>query len=167
MDIVSCCEEWARWLAQRNFHGWPSKTVLGRCLDDMPTTKCTTCNGKGRLQGHEVGSTHAFLTCDVCKGKGKVPMASTASKINPAMIASTEKHGYIPKVQFNFLAHKVDLVVQNTLTQKQKRVFYTEYGEPGTQYKKACMLNIARSTYSELLGRAHERIKKNLTIRIS
>ena len=93
-------------------------------------------------------------------------MASTASKINPAMISGTEKHGHIPKVQFNFLAHKVDLVVQNTLTQKQKMVFYTEYGEPGTQYKKACMLNIAKSTYSELLSRAHWRIEKSLTTRI-
>ena len=166
MDIVAACEEWARWLSQRNFHGWPSKTILGRCLDDMPTTKCTTCDGRGRLQGHEVGSSRAFLVCEVCKGKGKVSMSVSVSKINPAMISGTGKHGHIPKVQFNFLAHRIDLVVQNTLTQKQKMVFYTEYEEPGTQYKKACMLNIAKSTYSELLSRAHWKIEKNLTIRI-
>ena len=165
MDIVSCCEEWARWLAQRNFHGWPSKTVLGRCLDDMPTTKCTTCNGKGRLQGHEVGSTHAFLTCDVCKGKGKVPMASTASKINPAMIASTEKHGYIPKVQFNFLAHKVDLVVQNTLTDRQRGVIYLEYQEPGSQYRKAHLLGMKMPLYKLHLGQAHRLIQVCLNAR--
>ena len=158
MDIVSCCEEWARWLAQRNFHGWPSKTVLGRCLDDMPTTKCTTCNGKGRLQGHEVGSTHAFLTCDVCKGKGKVLMASTASKINPAMIASTEKHGYIPKVQFNFLAHKIDLVIQE-LPDLPKSVIYAEYTIPGPQTKKARLLNISQSLYSRTLKKNHQTIR--------
>src|SRR3990172_12610636 len=134
MDIVSVCEEWERWLSQRNFHGWPSKTVLGRCLDDMPTTKCTTCDGKGRLQGHEVGSTRAFLVCDVCKGKGKVPMASTASKINPAMIAGTEKHGHIPKVQFNFISHKVDLVVQNEHTEKQQKVVGLECFSLVSQY---------------------------------
>ena len=154
-------------MAQRDFHGWPAKTILGRCLDDMPTTKCTTCDGRGRLQGHEVGSSHAFIVCEICKGKGRVSMAVTASKINPALIQGTERFTRIPKVQFNFLAHRVDLVVQNTLTNKQKMVVYTEYGEPGTKYKKACILGIAKSTYSELLNRAHTKIEKSLTIRIS
>src|SRR3990167_2829539 len=159
-------EEWARWMHQRNFHGWPARTILGRCLDDMPTTTCTNCDGQGRVPGDLVGSAQMFVKCEICKGKGKVPMTASVSKINPALISGTERFDRIPKVQVNFLAHKVDLVVQNTLTEKQKIVVYTEYGRPGTQYKKARMLNIAKSTYSELLSRAHWKIEKNLTIRI-
>ena len=153
-------EEWARWMTQRNFHGWPAKTILGRCLDDMPTTKCTTCDGRGRLPGHEVGSTHQFITCDVCKGKGKIPMTASISKINPALIAGTERFARIPKVQFNFIAHKVDLVVQNTLTSKQKDVVFVEYREPGSQYRKAKILNLQQSAYSRLLSRAHFKVQQ-------
>lgn len=163
MDIVSVMEDWARWLSQRDFHGWPAKTILGRCLDDMPTTKCVVCDGRGRLQGHEVGSARQFLTCEVCKGKGKVPMASTATKINPALIQNTHIHGHIPKVQFNFLAHKVDLVVQTGLKPKFKDVVFIEYSSPGSQYKKAKVLNIPQQTYSDRLMRAHRKITRALT----
>ena len=165
MDIVGIMEEWARWMTQRNFHGWPTKTILGRCLDDMPTTKCTTCDGRGKLSGHEVGSTLQFIVCDVCKGKGKIPMTASASKINPAMIGGTERFARIPKVQFNFIAHKVDLVVQNSLTGRQKDVVYVEYREPGNQHKKAKILGINQRTYSDHLIRAHTRITKALTAR--
>ena len=166
LDIVSIMEEWARWMHQRNFHGWPARTILGWCLDDMPTTICTTCDGQGRVPGDLVGSAQMFVKCEICKGKGKVPMTASVSKINPALISGTERFDRIPKVQFNFLAHKVDLVVQNDLTTKQKNVVYMEYQEPGPKYRKARILNIASSTYCELLNRAHHKIEKNLTIRI-
>ncbi len=165
MDIVSVMEEWARWAAQRNFHGWPAKTVLGRCLDDMPTTKCTTCDGRGKIPGSEVGSSYQFIKCDVCKGLGKVPTASTATKINPAFIQSTDSTYRIPKVQFNHLAHKVDLVFRYSLTLKQQMVTALEYQEPGSQYRKAKLLGINQRTYSDHLIRAHTKVAQSLTTR--
>ena len=158
LDIVACCEEWARWLAQRNFYGWPSKTVLGRCLDDMPTTKCTTCDGRGRLQGHEIGSSRAFLVCEVCKGKGKVSMSVSAAKINPALISGTERFDRLPRIQMNRVAHRIDLVVQN-LSDLPKSVFYAEYTIPGPQTKKARLLNISQSKYSRTLKKNHQSIR--------
>ena len=165
MDIVSVMEEWARWMVQRNFHGWPAKTILGRCLDDMPTTKCTVCDGRGKIPGSEVGSSYQFIKCEVCKGLGKVPTASTATKINPAFIQSTDSTYRIPKVQFNHIAYKVDLVVQNTLTDRQKGVVYVEYQEPGSQYRKAKILGINQRTYSDHLIRAHTKVAQCLTTR--
>ena len=160
LNVVSVMEEWARWMTQRNFHGWPAKTILGRCLEDMPSTRCTVCSGRGKIPGHEVGSSREFIKCDVCKGLGKVPMTASISKTNPALIAGTERFSRIPKVQFNFIAHKVDLVVQNSLTDRQKDVVYVEYREPGSQFKKAKILNLQQSAYSRLLNRAHSKVEK-------
>lgn len=154
MDIVGIMEEWARWMVQRNFHGWPAKTILGRCLDDMPSTRCTVCSGRGKIPGHEVGSSREFIKCDVCKGLGKVPMTASSTKINPALIAGTERFARIPKVQFNFVAHIVDNVVQE-LPENLKNVAYTEYQEPGSQYKKARIIGIPQQTYSHRLQKVH------------
>ena len=68
-------ERWARWSAGREGDtslGWPRITIIGTLIRDMPTTKCFTCNGDGRVPGWKVGSTLAFLTCPTCSGKGKI-----------------------------------------------------------------------------------------------
>ena len=145
-------EEWARWMTQRDFHGWPAKTILGRCLDDMPSTLCPICRGKRKLDGY---------ICDVCRGKGKIPMTASVSKINPAMIPGTERHARIPKIQFNFVAHTVDNVVQE-LPEPLKNVAYTEYREPGSQYKKARLVGIPQQTYSYRLQKVHRLVINSL-----
>lgn len=85
-------------------------------------------------------------------------MATSVSKINPALINGTERFGKLPKVQLNFLAHKVDLVVQN-LPDLPKSVFYAEYTVPGSQTKKAKILNISQSLYSRTLKKNHQSVR--------
>ncbi len=162
LDIVAVMEEWARWSSQRDFHGWPSKTILGRCIEDMPTTKCTTCDGKGQIPGKEVGSTKEFIHCEMCKGKGKIPMTSSISKINPALIGGTEQHRHLPKIQFNFLAHKVDLVIKE-LPENQQEIVGYEYCMAGSQAKKSRILQIPQQKYSRELKRVHAKVIKSLT----
>lgn len=164
MDIVGVMEEWARWTSQRNTKGFPASTVLGRILDGLPSTKCTLCDGYGVVKGAKFGLS-GRLQCPRCHGNGKIKADHTPSKINPAFINSTDQTYRLPKIQFNFLAHKVDHVVQTGLTDKQKDVAYIEYFEPGSQYKKAKILNIRQNTYSELLTRTHKKVLMCLTAR--
>lgn len=161
MDIVSICEEWARWLHQRGSTGWPSKTQLGKCLEDMPSTTCTLCQGKGKIRGALIHTELDFVHCPRCAGQGRVKIESTQTKINPALISATEKHGHIPKIQFNLLAHNVDLIV-NELKKTQKEVVFIEYREPGSQHKKAKILKIPQQTYSWRLQQAHKKITNYL-----
>ncbi len=89
-------------------------------------------------------------------------MTASTTKINPALIAGTEKHARLPKIQFNYVAHKVDLVIQTGLTERQQEVVGLEYLEPGSQHKKAKILGIAQPVYFRHLGRVHSKVLKAL-----
>ena len=158
-------EDWARWTSQRHTKGYPASTVLGRILDGLPSTKCTLCDGYGVVKGAKFGLS-GRLQCPRCHGNGKIKANDTPSKINPAFINSTDQTYRLPKIQFNFLAHKVDLVVQTGLTNRQKDVAYIEYFEPGSQYKKARILGIAQQVYSKYLFRVHRKVTQSLTSRV-
>jgi hypothetical protein len=162
LDIVSVLEEWARWMAQRHFHGWPASTVLGRVLDGLPSTLCTLCLGKKWLQGAKFGL-QGKIVCPRCSGQGSIKINDSEALINPAFISSTDSTYRIPKIQFNYLAHKVDLVVQTGLTRRQKQVTYLEYGEPGSQYRKAKILKISPPAYSLHLKKVHKKVYQSLT----
>jgi RecJ-like exonuclease len=74
-DIRTKMEKWAIWSARREGDtslGWPRITIIGKLMRDMPTTRCSTCDGHGRVPGSRVGSSLAFLTCPLCNGKGKI-----------------------------------------------------------------------------------------------
>lgn len=74
-NIKELMERWARWSSSREGEGglgWPHTTITGRLLRDMPTTRCPTCDGHGRIPGSRAGSLLAFLTCPMCSGGGKV-----------------------------------------------------------------------------------------------
>ena len=154
-------EEWARWALNRSSNGYPTITTLGRMLKDMPSAKCTTCDGSGRLNGKK-WHVQGFIQCPQCEGIGRIKLQDSTDKINPAFIPITKHNCHIPRIQFNHLAYAVDLVVRNRLTPRQQQVVALEYQEPGTAWRKARLLNILPSVYSRHLQRAHNKVSKHL-----
>lgn len=77
-------ERWAKWRAGARASeslGLPRVTIIGRVLDGMPSTKCTLCDGQGKVPGWKVHAHAHFVQCPQCGGAGKIkadPHSSTA-----------------------------------------------------------------------------------------
>ena len=153
-------EEWARWAFLKPYNsGYPSITTLGKMLKDMPSAKCTLCDGSGKLSGRK-WHIQGFITCPQCDEKGRIRVQDISLKINPAFIHTTRHYCHIPRIQFNHLAYQVDIVIRNRLTSRQQQIAAIEYQEPGTAWKKARLLNINPSVYSRHLQRIHHNVEK-------
>jgi len=75
-NIRKLLERWARWRAYRagSDLGFPKADSIGRALASMPSTKCTTCDGRGKVKGGKIGVAFQSVICPTCGGRGKVAM---------------------------------------------------------------------------------------------
>lgn len=115
------------------------KTMIGKCLDDMPTTKCNLCRGRNE-------------NCERCSGTGIVQMDPTG-KICPAFIASTH---CTPDDE---MSERIDRIMC-ALRAKQKTLGYylillQEYTRVGTQKIKSERIRLSWGAYKTKLSRAH------------
>lgn len=77
-NIRKLLERWARWRAYRagSDLGFPKADSIGRAMSSMPSTKCTTCDGKGKVSGGKIGAAVQSIICPTCGGKGKVTLTA-------------------------------------------------------------------------------------------
>jgi hypothetical protein len=160
-DINFELERWARWRIVRanGGIGWSRTTVLGRMLDDMPSTKCIACNGAGRVSRQSIQVIGSYVTCSMCGGQGRIKADPRAtSKINPAFIRSTRQSG---PGQVDPVIERLDyLIAQLRVGHKQRwyDVLIEEYHGLGTQKMKAARIGISPGYYSKLLQSAHQHL---------
>ena len=156
-NIRDLMDGWARWRVGKISAGlgWPHKTMTGRLLDGMPSTKCTTCNGRGYVTERDIHSIRGRIDCPVCAGEGKVKADPRGLKVNPALIRSTAPY-YSP--MDNPLFVRIDGAVSAfRLDDKRRSLFFVvwyEYTRNGTQQTKADRLHISQGYYSKLLDQA-------------
>lgn len=165
-DVVPLCQRWAEWRLTRNSDGlgWPRRTVLGRVLDGMPSTKCIACQGSGRVAGHRIGAVVAFVHCALCEGAGRVKADNDPACCNPAFIRSTAPFA---SDREEVISERVDALVAGLGGADETRslyfVLFFEYTRSGTQRMKAQKLGISDRWYRDLLGRAHDHVRRGLT----
>lgn len=165
-EIKRIMEAWARWRVADNDYrsrlGYGANT-LGRAMDNMPTNKCTVCNGKGRLF-RRVSGTLTEIDCpnSACNN-GRVDLRFSDGKINPAFIRSAPA----PRVASgDDMSEAVDRVVTNELTERERRVTHAEYIMPDvesqvrTQYAKARRMGFSLATYKRDLTEAHRKVSR-------
>lgn len=72
-DMAGLMRAWAHWREGDEMHlGYSPINTIGRCIADMPSTRCTHCAGRGRVAlGVEA------ITCPVCVGVGKIKLDHT------------------------------------------------------------------------------------------
>ena len=161
-DIRDKIERWARWrVSEHRYSMGYGPTVIGRMLDGMPSTKCTVCDGAGKVAGHRVGAWSPHVECPNCAGNGKIKALSTKRKINPAFIPSTHREVDDP------MSEHIDRIVSG-FRGKQDKYFWViihEYCTSGTQEQKARRLNISYVNYKKRLQRAVEFIEEGLTVK--
>jgi len=75
-NIRKLLENWARWRVYRagSDLGWPKSDSIGRALSSMPSTKCTTCDGKGKVPGGKIGLAVQSVICPTCGGNRRVTL---------------------------------------------------------------------------------------------
>ena len=175
MNIIKPIEEimkdWALWLkGGKSEHGY-GRTFLEKALSGMPTTKCTTCQGSGKVLGERYNLPKlGQVTCLTCGGRGKIIATSSKTQINPAFIRAT-KFG----TPDNPTAERIDVIVNSDLSQIQASVIHQEYLHPrgGNQEQKARRVFVGRTRkrkvkgihrgyYSRVLNEAHSRILDGL-----
>lgn len=153
-NIRDDLDRWAKWRRHRTGLGYPRRTLLGRCIDDMPKTTCNLCRGDGLLPGS------ATTTCPRCNGKGRISGESSPSKINPALIHSTRYDTGNAKME------KLDKIMsslrRNDHTIKYWLVVYFEYCRSGTQEMKAARLGKSQQYFSKTLREAYDLITDSL-----
>ncbi len=163
-DIRELMELWVRWRCSghRRQLGY-GPTMIGRMLDGMPSTKCTICNGAGKVAGHRVGAWADHVTCPNCAGKGKIKALSTMYKINPVCIQSTHRESDDP------VSERIDQLVaglsQEGKTLKYWFILYYEYLRSGTQEMKAAKMGWSQQYYSRLLQEAYVIICEGLGLK--
>lgn len=161
-DIRNHMERWARWRIYRATGelGWPRKTLLGKILDGLPSTRCPVCQGRGKVPVPvgRFGRELPWILCPQCHGDGKVKADPHGEKANPAFIKGT----YDPTFGDDPLCQKIDRIVCSKLTEYERSIVIGEYTSNGTQAHKAERLNISQSYYSKLLGVALESIAQSL-----
>lgn len=175
--IVEKLEVWARWKrGEQSGDGVSAgygRTFLEKALSGMPTTRCTGCNGVGKVPGSRYNMPELVrVDCMMCGGRGRVVARSSEHKINPAFIHSTNPS---PVTPFDEEGQIMDEVI-NRLSCLMQAVLYQEYLTRGNQKDKASRVDgkrggvgISQNYYSETLKKAHaavahalaERLKKN------
>lgn len=148
IDPVPYCERWARWRIVRwTGIGWPTITVLGKVLDGLPSTKCTTCQGRGYLTNADHAAVRGRLSCKTCNGEGKIKTDSSIDKVNPAFIASTRHSG----ASDDPVSQHVDWVVCAMLSEDQRAVVMHEFVYSRNRNKALRHLRITHQYFNELL----------------
>lgn len=179
VHIRTLMERWARWRIYRHSGGY-GKTVMGKALESMPTTRCTTCSGRGE--------TRIYPVCPTCSGSGRVslkpstmrrvtkkcPVCASGEaingtchrcngtkrvtnvdyKVNPAFINSTYQGSDDP------ISEIIDRLVCELRHKNQSQFFVVtkEYcrGMNKTQEDLASEMNLTAVAYRKILQRAHE-----------
>lgn len=148
--IQESMQRWADWrdeqrkeiLAQLGY----GETMIGKCLDDMPTTVCNLCRGKDD-------------DCQRCNGTGKIIMSPTGT-ICPAFIPSTHR------ASDDETSQKIDRIMcelrRNGKTLGYYLVLLQEYTRIGRREDKAGRMHLTTSAYKMRLSRAHEKIRDGL-----
>lgn len=99
IDILALVRGWSRWrsgtVQEQSVIGDSHITTVGRCIEDMPSTTCTFCIGRGRVPGWRIGSSLEFVTCPPCAGSGKVDLEHTGEKHTPRCCSRCEGKGEI------------------------------------------------------------------------
>ena len=126
----------------------------------MPSTKCTICDGAGKVAGHRVGAWADHVECPNCAGKGKIKALSTKYKINPVCIPSTHQQPDDP------MSERIDSIIAALQTPKLNKYFWViiyEYCVGGTQEQKAAKLGFSQQYFSKVLESAHNLISAALS----
>lgn len=137
---------------------WPSVSLTGRFLDNMPGAPCPKCKGSGIVPGAPIGI-QGNIICPRCEGSGKIRL-DTPGKLNPAFVRATAKK----IVDHTMLS--IDREMCN-LRRDQKRsnyyfVLYQEYCRNGTSNLKASRLRITHNNYQVRLVRSLKYMKKKV-----
>jgi len=152
-------QEWGAWRLDGGHRlGWPRRTMLGKAIDGMPSTRCTVCHGAGRVDGKRVGAYARWVTCPQCGGQGRVKLDPSMRKTNPAFIRSTRG----PLIEDNRVCECIDRIVAgwrtSGLTLKYHFAIMYEYTRPGTQSDKARRMHISQGYYSKIVAYAEDMI---------
>lgn len=164
-NIRDLMEGWARWRIGKRSEGlgWPRKTLTGKLLDGMPSTKCTICNGKGYVTEKDIQSIQGRLDCPMCGGEGKIKADPRGVKVNPAFIRSTVP--YFASYD-NPVFVRIDRIVSDFGREDEKRslffVIWYEYVRYGTQQTKADRMQLSERRYVQLLDAALAEIETRL-----
>ena len=158
-EVRELLEGWARWRCEARRRVWPRRTVLGVLRDNMPSAKCTICNGTGKappevLNILGVPENH-FIKCLNCD-RGRI--RTTDARANPGLI-----RGKGPRLEPSYPEYEaIDRLVSGwSKDGKEIKYYYIivyEYVMSGDQAYKAQRMNIALGTYSWRLVQAHKKI---------
>lgn len=75
VNVRECCERWARWRERARYYVHSPAASGGEYIGGRGWRDCPTCHADGRMPGHLVGSTAAYINgvpCPVCNGDKRV-----------------------------------------------------------------------------------------------